>query len=205
MPVALVMPGVFDIFMTASTHTKGLLKGCHHLFISMLTTITNLSIHSGGAATMLVLITAVRHMPSMAYRKRARHIQRTTHWMLAMVPYTYGQMATLAPKITGLSCHEAPPSLGQPLASATTTSPGNVSITLAVSMMLAVCVYMTARIMRGLQRGRAHKGKQQQNQHASILDIDTPHKSRYTPPASASATEQYIFSHNDNSLIVKLG
>jgi len=146
--------------MTASTHTKGLLKGCHYLCISMLTTITNLSVHSGGAAVMLVLITAVRHTASMAYRKKARHIQCIAYWMLAMVPYTYRQMATLAPEISGLSCHEAPPSLGPPLASATTTSPGNVSITLAVSTMLAVCVYVTARVMRGLKKGRAHKRKQ---------------------------------------------
>ena len=120
-----------------------------------------------------------------------------------MVPYTYDHMTALPPDNPGLSCHEAPP--GLPLASATTTAFGNVSITVAASMMLAVCVYMTGRIMRGLQNGRTQKGKPKQNQQVSIPNIDTPHKCTYMPPASASATEQCVFLHDDNSLIVKLG
>jgi len=82
------------MFMTASTHTSGSLKGCYHLLISMPATITHLSIHSGGAAAMLVLIIAATHTAPMMYRRRARHIQRAVLFMLAIVPYTYGQMAT---------------------------------------------------------------------------------------------------------------
>jgi len=76
-----------------------------------------------------------------------------------MLPNAYGQMATLAPDISvsGLSRHEIPP--GLPLASTTPTSPGNMSVTITTSVMLAVCVYTTARIMRDLQRGRVRKGK----------------------------------------------
>jgi len=104
-----VIPGALDMFMTASMYTNGSLKGYHHLLISMITTITHLSIHSGGSAAMLVLIIAATHTSFMTYWRRARHIQRAVLFMLAIVPHTYGQMATWAPKISGLSRLDAPP------------------------------------------------------------------------------------------------